>query len=291
MPPAGPQLVLNYIRGGVATYLPGESFGPRALRDYELVWIIEGDATYSHDGVSVPAPAGTVILGRPSFQERYAWDRVRQTRHAYFHFGIERLPDDWPPADQWPIARQMESGDLVRPLFRRVLDRWCSRRDHDRDLPTPAVNRLVATLLDEFLSPSAADHRPMPLLPEAVTRAVAWAHARLLEEPDAPISLPDLASAANLSPSQLIRQFRATLGVTPVRTIQLMRLEQAMTLLARSNLTVKQIAARCGFVSQFHFSRLFHRVYGASPTEVRERVRNGAPRPTSPLPLHAPTLG
>lgn len=284
-------LELPYVRGGVATYLPGELFGPRRLFDFEFVWILDGDAVYQHDGVDAPAPAETVILGRPGFSERYRWDPARPTRHAYFHFALPAVPGDWPPPDSWPITRPPSGGDAVRPLFRRVMQRWCARWDHRDVRPPASITRLVEAMLDEFLLPSAdAERRDARRAPEPVRRAVRWVQTRLTEQPDAPMTLADLARAAAISPSQLVRQFRQSLGLTPMRALQLMRLEQAMTLLHRSNLSVGEVATRCGFASPFHFSRVFTRAYGLAPSEARRRFENGGPRPPSPLPIDAPPL-
>ena len=73
-----------------------------------------------------------------------------------------------------------------------------------------------------------------------------------------------------------------------MQAVRLLRLEQAAALLARSTLSVKQIAARCGFASQFHFSRTFRAVYGASPTEIRTQTAQGAPPPVPRLALELP---
>ena len=52
-------------------------------------------------------------------------------------------------------------------------------------------------------------------------------------------------------------------------------------LLRRSNLTVAQVAADCGFVDAFHFSRRFRRVYGEPPRTFRSAVERA--QPTDPL--------
>jgi transcriptional regulator GlxA family with amidase domain len=52
-------------------------------------------------------------------------------------------------------------------------------------------------------------------------------------------------------------------------------------LLARSNYSVNQIAALCGFASPFHFSRRFTEAYGPAPTAVRAAVASGL---TPPVP-------
>lgn len=90
------RLVLTYLHGGVVHYRPGETLGPRTLSDYEFVLILEGNVTYQANQRSHAAPPGSLLLARPGFEECYRWDPTGRTRHAFFHFQIQRMPDAWP---------------------------------------------------------------------------------------------------------------------------------------------------------------------------------------------------
>ncbi len=82
----------------------------------------------------------------------------------------------------------------------------------------------------------------------------------------------DLAAAARLarlSPSHLNAVFHDALGCSPMRWVRRRRMERARELLAASDLPVGDIAERCGFPDQFHFSRAFKRAHGASPSAYR----------------------
>jgi AraC-like DNA-binding protein len=282
---------LRYLHGGMAVYMPGERFGPRILHDYEMVWIISGHATYQADGVDHDAPAGTLILARPGFHETYIWDPRQRTRHAYFHFDIAALPRDWPKPSSWPVVRAPGSiaDDVARPLFRHVVERCCRPR-RGRPAPPPrAAARLVEALIDVYLShpPHPTAHRDRPL-PEAVLRALVWAQQALHHGPGRTLALADLAAAAAVSPKHLCRLFAGTLGATPMQAVRWLRLEWSVALLTRSNLSVKQVAARCGFANPYHFSRTFARVYGCPPSEVRRLALQGAAPPQSPWPVDLP---
>ena len=74
-------LILKYLYGGVVHYRPGESLMPRVLKDYELVLIIEGVATYRLEGREYLARPGSFILARPGFREAYQWDRCLSLIH------------------------------------------------------------------------------------------------------------------------------------------------------------------------------------------------------------------
>jgi AraC-like DNA-binding protein len=265
----------------VAAYPAGATFGPRRLRDWEFVWMIEGDAEYRRDDAVADAPAGSVVLCRPNATDFFRWDPRRRTRHGYFHFDLRGdLPPDWPPADDWPLVRVPADGDadLLRPLFRALLATPAGTGD-------PTQTRLLAlSLLAAFATGRDAGGGGVdrPEHPEPVARGLAFIALRLDESPEAGIPLAEIARAACVTPEHLIRLFKRATGRTPAETVRLARLERAAVLLARTNYGVAEVARLCGFESPFHFSRLFRRAYGQSPTEMRRAVAAGGAVPTSP---------
>jgi AraC family transcriptional regulator len=262
--------------GGIAIYPPGASFGPRLLTDFEFVWMIEGDATYTCDQVIAPAPQGSVVLCRQGVRDAFQWDRRRKTRHGFFHFKVLAVPEEWPAMEQWPLVWHPVEGDILRPLFRHVLT-WLGRGDALQQRLT------AAQMLTAFVSGQvAAADVPADALPEPVDRALLHIHRTLEIRPDAVIRLSDLAEAALVTSEHLCRLFKQATGHTPVETVRLARLDAAAVLIARSNYAVKQVAAMYGFSSPFHFSRRFHEAFGMSPREMRKKVRAGA---IPPLPL------
>lgn len=88
-----------------------------------------------------------------------------------------------------------------------------------------------------------------------------------------PISLDDLARVAGISPSHFSRQFKKTVGLSPMSFLQSQRVEQAKICLADDNLLLVDIANHCGFSDQAHFSRLFKKYTDISPTAYRSLLR------------------
>ncbi|OKP96941.1 helix-turn-helix transcriptional regulator [Paenibacillus sp. P46E] len=88
-----------------------------------------------------------------------------------------------------------------------------------------------------------------------------------------PLSLLDTARSLGLSPVQLTRRFREAFGETPSSYLKSIRLTKARTLLKDSELTLAQIAERCGYENGFYLSRVFTNASGMSPAEYRKRHR------------------
>ena len=81
----------------------------------------------------------------------------------------------------------------------------------------------------------------------------------------APLTVGELASAAAMSPSAFSRAFRAATGETPWAHVQRCRLERAGERMARTEETLAEIAAACGFADASHFARSWRRAHGTTP--------------------------
>jgi AraC family transcriptional regulator len=262
---------------GVATYPPGASFGPRRMRDWEFVWLLQGDAEYTWGDLTVAAPEGSLVLCRPGAIDSFQWDRVQRTRHGFFHFQVSSVPPHWAPWEDWPLVRAPEEEDILRPLFRHLLT-WMDGGDPD------GCRLTIAAMLNVFRTGQRATGGMVrEAWPPAVELVCAYIARCLDEDPAASLSLPALASVACLTPEYLCRLFKSSLGHGPAETVRLARLDRAATLLARSNYSVGEIAAQCGFASPFHFSRRFKDAYGQSPSELRRHLQAGASLPLTRL--------
>lgn len=89
------------------------------------------------------------------------------------------------------------------------------------------------------------------------------------------LSVEFLAQEVGLSRSQLHRRLKDMTGVSVSDFIRNTRLRQAADLLKKENMSVSQIAYAVGFTSQSHFSTMFKKLYGMTPTEYMEAVLEG----------------
>ena len=83
------------------------------------------------------------------------------------------------------------------------------------------------------------------------------------------LSVDEVAQVAGLSPSHFSRVFRTEMGETFVSYLRRLRCEQASELLRSTNLSVQEIAHRCGFSDHSYFTRVFRATMGASPSAHR----------------------
>lgn len=99
--------------------------------------------------------------------------------------------------------------------------------------------------------------------------AVHRAQDYLIQTQTTAIALQDVAAYAHMSVRNLLRVFKQSTGITPLQYHQRLRLEFAASLLRNPDLSVEEVAARCGFDDARHFRRLWRRIYGAPPSSSR----------------------
>jgi AraC-like DNA-binding protein len=86
-----------------------------------------------------------------------------------------------------------------------------------------------------------------------------------------PIRLGDLAHAAYLEPTYFSAEFKRTFGLSPMRYLNRLRIEEAQRRLLTSEASIAEVAAAVGFCDAFHFSKRFKDCAGCSPSQYRER--------------------
>lgn len=102
-----------------------------------------------------------------------------------------------------------------------------------------------------------------------------------------PLDVESLARSVHLSAGHLSRQFRLAYGESPYSYLMTRRIERAMTLLRRGDLSVTEVCFAVGCQSLGTFSTRFSELVGVSPSAYREQ---GAPFRPGMLPCIAKRL-
>jgi len=96
-------------------------------------------------------------------------------------------------------------------------------------------------------------------------RAIRYMQRHLFDK----VNLEMIAAHVQLDPSYFVRLFKSRMNITPMRYYANLRLEAARALVTSTNLSVKEIAAKLQFCSEFHFSKCFKESTGQSPSSYR----------------------
>ena len=225
-------------------------------------------------------PAGTPTMLRTGDREPmwfrfirfdYDWAGDYQARPMdSLTAAARRYPWRTPAAPrELKLLRKLHVADDPRVplLFDRVI--------HEAELKAPGYELMVRAGLMELLaivhrrSCGWKERSSMPEAhPEPVRRALAFMETNVAK----PLTLAEVAREARLSKQHFCRVFHRAVGVSPLRFLVRLRLRVAKGVLWHEGSTVKQAAMAAGFEDPHHFTRVFRRLEGITPTGFRRAV-------------------
>ena len=102
-----------------------------------------------------------------------------------------------------------------------------------------------------------------------------------------PLDVEALARGAHMSAGHFSRQFRLAYGESPYAYLMTRRVERAMALLRRGDLSVTEVCFAVGYTSLGSFSSRFTELVGESPSSYRARRHDeGAAIPACVAKIH-----
>jgi AraC-like DNA-binding protein len=254
---------------------PAGFHSPRGpFSDYDIHYILRGSIEYDFDGHVLRAKQGSFCLLPPGkiFIEQDV-KRGRGAELLYIHFSITMAGGRDPlQALELPAVIKPRKAAAAEKLCRETLadSRQGSDGRHWSHLAMKArvIEMLAALLQDGFFSGA--------LRLNAARSGPEWLWPVLQRVEDelasAALSVERLAEAAMLSPSHFTHQFKRFMNVAPMQFVMQRRIALATDLLISDKaLSIKAIAARCGFTDPYHFSAQFKRYVRQSPSHFRAR--------------------
>ena len=133
----------------------------------------------------------------------------------------------------------------------------------------PATPFIVSALIDQLLAVGSRQ-RAAPDTPRPPWLAAVIDH--IGSSLGDPLSVTELASRANISPSHLAHAFPRVMGCTVGAYIRVARIRAAAAALREPGLSIQEIAYRTGFYDQAHLCRAFKAAHGVTPGDYRTTV-------------------
>lgn len=158
------------------------------------------------------------------------------------------------------------SVDELNIHVKRLIENALVRKDwKQKNLENDVEENLGTTVSDE----NATVAKKEPVLSIAVQEKIEEAKAVVLENLDeTEFTVDDLARAVAVSKRQLYRFMQTNVGLTPLKFINEIRLQEARQLLESGACsTVKEVSYSIGFMSTRHFSKNYKTRFGKKPSE------------------------
>lgn len=178
------------------------------------------------------------------------------TPHLYIHF-LAHAPFD----AVMPGLYSFRAGSTLLRQAQRLQSLVMGRRSmREQSLAALAmVHVAICHIPESAIRPAPEDLRIVRVL------------AAMDQNPQMPLSNPQLAELAAMSTNAFIRLFQRVTGQSPQAYYTRKRIERTCMQLHFGDLGIDQIAEQAGFCDRYHFTRTFKRLRGIGPGAFRRQ--------------------
>lgn len=283
-----------YIRRAWDGRLPiGWELPKRIIFDFEIVYIMEGEAIVTIENAEYKAEPGDVFFFRPTktHSMRSIGNSALRQPHIHFDFFYQSDSEEvyipvWEFRAPGEDKKYMRA-DITVPSLLDIPDKISFpslnvfeelifniiREEHNNTLNSYILKKtyllnLIALIMME--NPQFnKDYADKTYLNSDVIKLMEKARSYLIRNFNQDLSLNDIAKVAGFSKSYFSKLFKDLYHVSPVQFHSDLRIERAKNLLVYTNKNITEIAKELGFESVHTFSRAFKHYVSISPTQYR----------------------
>ena len=246
-----------------------------AHNDHELYFLVEGKRRYFIEDTLFDVTTNDLILiPKTKLHRTLINGDGKHTRYVvYFDHGMVQTLIDRVGAEAFEKLMQCSCLQLppeaARQIRSKLNEMYLQQRTPDE------YSHVVNTyLLENILLLAIRYGTPkQPIAGKGISKMQEVAHY-INKNLALPISLKDAAEIAHMEATYFSKSFKAATGEGFQEYLTKVRLRKAEQLLAHSDMLICEIAGACGFSTANHFSDVFRRWNGVSPTQYRKHLKN-----------------
>jgi AraC-like DNA-binding protein len=227
-----------------------------------LILITGGCIDYNFSGRSLKSKKGDVLF----FPKDIVYSGVKQGNEANTFYVIDFLsfPDDACMRFPLPMSFQISDYIKIESKFNHILEIWTKRSIGYRLKCKAEIFELLYDLM-KIHAYKSSEMNNSSLLSKIIDYIGNYFT-------DTKLNVTRICRTFYLSESQLRRLFYKSFSISPLKYIQIMRIDLArdMLLSESESMSLTEIAYSCGFATLSYFSRLFKQIVGISPSQFRK---------------------
>lgn len=245
--------------------------------DYlQVAFVMSGNGKYRLDDKIYEVTEGDLLVLNPGTKHQPLPMEEQEVPCVVFHIAVS----DFQLAGYAPNALPVEEGEFLLhtagELMQKLL-KICTSIDSEKAICKPGHYYMMKAYATQLLllvirERSQPVERIGGLNFEAVNKK--YVVEKIIEYFEThyqeKISLDQIANNMYLSPFYISKIFKSETGETPIRHLIDIRLEKARELLLTGEYeSIKEVAAKVGYEDAYHFSKLFKKRYGLSPSRIK----------------------
>lgn len=250
---------------GEVFYKAGGQVGPRIQDRFELTLVFEGTAEFHVDSLIQKISHNEVMLLKPGHHETFYISPELPYHQAWCIARKEVIPASlMTRLVEIPLGFKVEASKEFNELIELALE----VKTRNAVVDVAFYEHLALAIFFEFARIAEPGIGNGMIYPDGLLRALRFIEGNFHR----PINLEEIAHESGVARHYLIKLFQRFLETSPINYLWNLRIQKGAELLRSSGMNVSEIADVIGFLSPFHFSRLFKKKHGVSPKGFRERM-------------------
>jgi AraC-like DNA-binding protein len=231
-------------------------------RDY-LFLHVRTSAIFVLHGREVLAPPNSVILYHVNTPQLY-YAKEENYSDDFIHFLVEDDYNFFHALNfSFNTIIELQNAKTINELLKQIYLEYISNNTQKYITVDLLLKLLFTKISEQTISTGIrnSDNECFDLLSKL--RTDIYLH------PDRDWSVHEMAKYTNLSMSYIQYLFKQTFGVPCINAVIHSRMERAKALLTTSDISIKEVAGRCGYQNDIAFMRQFKKNTGSTPSEFR----------------------
>lgn len=237
----------------------------RILHEYQLIYITKGTGLYENKHGNFQVKAGSIMLVTPNEWHRYRPLRTTGWTENYIGFNGR-------------IAEELLKNKIFSPtqpvincgIKEEIIDTYLKIYDLV-EKERPGFQQIASGMVVKLLGYIVSFQKRKEFSGKPIAKVIEQVRFLMRQNIEMEFKMEELAQQHHVGYSYFRKMFKKYTGVSPAQYHLQLRIIRAKELLVSSDKTISEIAFQLGFQNIYHFSMLFKKKTGMSPTDFRRK--------------------
>lgn len=257
------QISTTYLLGSRMILTPPWEDKNIIIPNNKFYFVVEGEIEITTEEGSTLVRDGELALIPAGKRHSYNLTEKKYAKLFWFHFDL--LLDEKKFFDVYsvPLKIRVQNKNHVTSLFNTVFKYAQNRLPFEKIALANSINALASYYLKN------CSYKENKVEKHEIDFVIDYIKQNYAEK----FTVEKLAQITNFTPTYFIRKFREHTGYSPIYYTSVVKLEEAKYLLEQTSDPINAIMEKVGFDDSAHFSKLFKKRYGFSPSKYRETTQ------------------